>query len=681
MTEGPSRAIALFGTEEPVAPPKMLRAGPLTAELENGNLRYVRYRGVEVLRAIAFLVRDKNWATYGAALDNLKVGQGPDSFTVSYDALCRDAAQALRYCATITGRADGALSFAVEGEAVSDFVTNRAGFIVLHPLDGVAGAPVEVTHTDGAVERTTFPRLISPSQPIFDIRALAHEVVPGVRAVCTMTGDAYEMEDQRNWTDASYKTYFRPLAQPRPYTLRAGEALRQAVTLAFEGAPTAAAAQAEDRVTITLGAPTGRPMPRLGLWVPPAEAARALAVVDALRALGPNLLVGSLDLRDPATTAALAHLQTLAAAVTAPVVLEIVLPNEASPAVELAEAAAAVAAAGLGLEAVVPTPQEYLKSWQPQEQWPECPPLEEICAAAREAFPGVQVGAGMLSYFTELNRKRPPVGHMDFVTHATCPIVHDCDDRAVMATLEALSWVAESVRAMAPGTSYRVGPSMLGMRANPYGAAPMPNPDNRRIAMAINDPRQRGLFGAAWNLGYAAHLASEVERADPVGAGRPVRRSLRTDRLPAAMVRSAGQGVYPVSHVLRGLAAAAGRPRLGTRSSHPGAVQALGWRGPEGPVLWLANLTGQRQTATIAGAPAGDARMTRLDLEGFVAASAGPDELIQTNASGPLILGAYEVARLEWGAGRDRSERVQLKSCSPSPSSQRPTATPRLAWA
>ena len=40
----PSLSVRLFGTEEPVAPPELLKAGPLTAELEAGNLRYIRYR-------------------------------------------------------------------------------------------------------------------------------------------------------------------------------------------------------------------------------------------------------------------------------------------------------------------------------------------------------------------------------------------------------------------------------------------------------------------------------------------------------------------------------------------------------------------------------------------------------------------------------------------------------------
>ena len=65
--------------------------------------------------------------------------------------------------------------------------------------------------------RRSFPELIDPWQPFKDMRAITHEVRPGVSAECRMEGDIFEMEDQRNWSDASYKTYVRPLALPWPY--------------------------------------------------------------------------------------------------------------------------------------------------------------------------------------------------------------------------------------------------------------------------------------------------------------------------------------------------------------------------------------------------------------------------------------------------------------------------------
>ena len=139
----------------------------------------------------------------------------------------KDDKQELRYSAKITGTADGRLDIRRRGEAVTDFVTNRTGFVVLHPIAGVAGAPATVEEVDGKIVETNFPELISPGQPIFNIRAITHEFAPGAKVVCRMEGDIFEMEDQRNWMDASYKTYVRPLAMPWPYTSEGGRALEQ----------------------------------------------------------------------------------------------------------------------------------------------------------------------------------------------------------------------------------------------------------------------------------------------------------------------------------------------------------------------------------------------------------------------------------------------------------------------
>ena len=69
----PARAIALYGTKEEVPAPRLLRAGKLTAELDAGNLRDTRWNGEEVLRAVSFIVRDKDWRTYNPAISDLAV--------------------------------------------------------------------------------------------------------------------------------------------------------------------------------------------------------------------------------------------------------------------------------------------------------------------------------------------------------------------------------------------------------------------------------------------------------------------------------------------------------------------------------------------------------------------------------------------------------------------------------
>ena len=236
MTQ-PTPDICHYGTQETSPPCRQLAAGPITVELDNGAIRHIKYGGIEVLRAISFLCRNVNWGTYSPDITALEVSENNGGFNITYLARCADDDQAFDYRTQITGKSDGTLSFHVDGTPENDFATNRLGFCILHPLVGVAGQPLRVTHTDGNVEQTTFPKTIKASQPVFDIRVLLHEVCPGVSATCTMLGDAYEMEDQRNWTDASYKTYIRPLSKPLPYTISAGESVRQSVTLAFIGRP------------------------------------------------------------------------------------------------------------------------------------------------------------------------------------------------------------------------------------------------------------------------------------------------------------------------------------------------------------------------------------------------------------------------------------------------------------
>src|SRR5687768_8524629 len=251
MASEPSLAVKLFGTEEPVIQPRLLRAGQLTAELDGGNLRHIRVGGVEVMRAISFIVRDKDWGTYNPIITDLKIEETPDRFSVTYNAVAKDSRQEFRYRAVIEGTADR-IAFRGIGEAVTDFLTNRTGFVVLHPIQGVAGEAVEIEHVDGRVVNGRFPALIDPVQPMMDLRALTHEAAPGLRVTCRMEGDTFEMEDQRNWTDASYKTYVRPLALPWPYTLAAGTRVEQAVTLSISGGARSAGAK-EGVVALTIG--------------------------------------------------------------------------------------------------------------------------------------------------------------------------------------------------------------------------------------------------------------------------------------------------------------------------------------------------------------------------------------------------------------------------------------------
>ncbi len=589
------------GTEEPSPESIVLKAGALTADFVAGGLRTIRYQGREVLRAIAYVVRDKDWGTYHPAISDFSCRQGVDDFTVTFRARCAsvEPSQELEYETRITGNANGLITFDVTAEPRTPFLTARCGFAILHPLEGVVGQPAVIEHVDGSREHAAFPDLIAPMQPFKEIRAIEHQVAPGVTARCLMTGDVFEMEDQRNWSDASYKTYVRPLALPWPYVMESGVRNHQSVELLITDSGAGRhqdEAKADVPIEVEIGELDGT-FPQIGVAIHPSEIATILAHPGMLERLQPQLLLFHFDPTAGHGREQLAGFREIAQIAGASQgALELVLPAQRNVKDELREIAAMVSEANLKLSAVLVSPAVDRKSTLPGSQWPACPPLAEIYQAAREAFPGVAIGGGMLTYFTELNRKRPPVEFLDFVSHCTCPIVHAADDLSVMQTLETMPSITRSARAiMGNDKPYWIGPSTIGMRQNPYGSRVMDNPENRRITMTDHDPRQTSLFAAAWMIGYAASTAEAHLQVLTVGAV--------TGPLGLTSVSAAGEVAYhPAFYTAQGLSAIGGRPRYRCRSSQPDTIAAVAGTDRDGNRLaWLANLTGQDQAVSLVG--------------------------------------------------------------------------------
>jgi hypothetical protein len=647
-TQPASRPIILCGTEQPDVVGRILTAGPLSAELDNGNLRYLKVGGVEVLRSLSFLVRDENWGTYIPALEDLKVEQRSDGFWVSYRARCRRGDMELSYDARIEGRADGSLEFIGVATPKTDFLTARTGFVVLHPLQGVVGHAVEIEHTDGTVEKSKFPEQVNPVQPFLLIRSLTHEVLPGLKASVRMEGDAWEMEDHRNWTDASFKTYVRPLALPWPYTLKAGEAVKQSVTLTLSGkAPKPGKSGTAKPVDVSVGSVTRQAMPLIGLGVPAEEIEHAVAQLDLLKLAAPALLICHFDPRQTHGKTQLYGYRVLCEQTGAQCELEIVVESVDRFAQELRGVAALVRESGLQLSAVAVCPVGDLKSVLPGGPRPPAPPLEALYKAAREAFPGVKLGGGMFSFFTELNRKRPPAQLLDFVHNSTCPIVHAADDRSVMETHEALPYQVITARSYIGKTGYRIGPSAIGCRDNPHGKTFTPNPNNERVCLVKMDPRQRGLFAAAWSLGYLASFAptgvESVSLGAPTGPLGIIYR--KTDYAQPWYDGLSAPAVYPAFHVLAGVARAGGSKLVTASSSNQAAVRTLAYKVKGATLLWLANMTASDQVVSLQhrGSAAFASLLDEASFERATTDPRGFQRSMKALAQPKLTLKAYAV--------------------------------------
>ncbi|MDZ7749430.1 MAG: hypothetical protein U5K43_11940 [Halofilum sp. (in: g-proteobacteria)] len=632
----PSRNVALFGAERDPESLRWLEAGNLRFAYHDGGIRYVSLAGHEVLRGAAFIIRDHNWGTYAPEMDEPAVRATSDGLVIELAGRCRHPECDLDLDARIVAVADRELELSVTATMRADFRTNRIGFCVLHPA-ALSGRPVTVEHVEEGVEESTFPGLIQPWQPFLDIRSLTHEVAPGLRATCRMTGETFEMEDQRQWSDASFKTYCRPLARPFPFVVEAGESVRQAVTLTLDGAAPPAAATADDdavEVTLRPGESAGR-LPELGLGAYPQRLDADTSARDLVAALRPAHLVLEVEPDGAGPDEALRRFAGLVDACGSRAVLDVVLADEAGAEQALATTARAAQAAGVGPEAVLVHPVSA-----------------QTLAAARAAFPRARVGGGHNAFFTELNRNRPPEG-IGIGRWTTNPTVHAKDDISVAETVEVLPEIVATARSFCHGAPLWSGPNTMRMRFNPNatekgaGVARLPDGTPETV-----DARQRGLFGSAWVLASTARWAhgglEHLSWFEPFG---PLGVVYRGEDYPQPWYDDVEEArVYPAYQVLRGLLEAGDPELLAVDTGDSERVVALAQRAGEGVVLWLANLTASPQAVRLSGLP-GSASAALLDAERFTSAVTAPDGFWAREArplDGPgLTLDAYAVARID----------------------------------
>src|SRR4051794_27561425 len=290
----PPRVIQ-YGKDEPLPERRQVRAGPLTAILEGGDLRYVKLGAEQIVLRLYAAIRDRNWKTIEPRYLEYHLDQGDDAFFLSFVAENVSDDVDFEWAGTITGTADGIITATMDGHARRDFLKNRIGWCVLHPME-LAGVPATVETPAGPVSGA-FPDLISPHQPFFDMESIAHGTPGGGEVVVRFEGDLFEMEDQRNWTDASYKTYSTPLRLPYPAPIAKGDRVWQRVTIEATGGKATGASPSPPRVP---GDPTRfRPLPPIGLGAAGHGVPLTGEDADLLRALHPAHLHVTLDLIGP----------------------------------------------------------------------------------------------------------------------------------------------------------------------------------------------------------------------------------------------------------------------------------------------------------------------------------------------------------------------------------------------
>lgn len=650
-----ARNVLYYGKDEPLPEQTELRAGPLSLIYEAGDLRYIRLGTQEILRRVYVAVRDRNWNTITPVLSNVQMDIAEDSFRISYDVTNRQDDIDFFWRGEISGDAQGTIKFSMNGEARSTFKRNRLGFCLLHPMR-CAGVTCRIEHVDNTVDESVFPRYIAPQlvidgkirpvSPFEEMRAMTYPVAPGLDAEIRFEGDIFEMEDQRNWTDASYKTYCTPLRLPFPVEVKAGTKISQSITLTLQGdIPDRPAEAAGSELTFSLASSPSRPFPCLGLGV--ASHGHPLSEQELARLKRLNLSHLRVDLRlsEPDYEARLRQAAGEAGSLGIPLEVALFLSNQAQAELQgLVEL----------LNQVKPTVWAWLIFHEAEKSTGE-----RWVKLAREVLAGydpqANIGSGTNVFFTELNRGRPPVASLELVCYSLNPQVHAFDNLSLIETLEAQATTVESARQFIGDLPLAVGPVTLKMRFNPNATGPEPEPGQGELPPQV-DVRQMSLFGAGWTLGSLKYLAgSDVQSLTyyETTGWRGIMETERGSPVPDKFLSLPG-AVFPLYHVLADVGEFAGGEVVPGRASQTLVIDGLVLRKEGKTRVLLANLSPAGQQVTLQGLTE-QVRVRFLDETNVETAMQSPESFrsqagdLQPTSGGTLQvnLRPYAVVRID----------------------------------
>jgi hypothetical protein len=642
-----SANVLLHGSDEPLQELRPLRAGPVSAVLDQADLRYVKHGNLEIVRRVYVAVRDRNWNTIPGTLTDLEVQSREDSFDVRFRVRHDGPGIGFAWEGSIRGTPDGEITYAMDGRGLRDMLYNRIGLCVLHPWRESAGRPFRAQTPGGPVEGT-LPRLIAPQRfegghyvPLFPSASrLEIGLEDGGSATFEFQGDLFETEDQRNWADASLKTYCTPLALGFPHTLKEGEHKAQAVTMSTDR--TLAAATPEPASALEFGDRAPAVMAPVGLVAPSGAATPSARELALLCQLGPAHLRFDLHLADRAWEDELAAALATAGALDAQLEVALFVPSGADEGGELSRVRAALEGAAIARVLVVP---EDARTTTSEETTPAA--LVRL-ASDSLGLTAIPIAGGTDMYFCELNRTQPESDQMDGVFWSVNGTTHASDDVSLAETPEAQGEQVRAARAFAPGKPLFVGPITLRRRFNVNETAP----DEAAAELPDSvDPRQASLIAAAWTLASAKHLSEQGAAALTYFETVGWRGVIQGDAAPPAADRfhaRAGQA-FPLFHVLADLAELRGRALLECRSARPLALAGLAAQDAAGTTALIANLSPDSQVVEIRGLSL-PATVRRLNQETAPSAMSEPERFRSSREpwdGRALTLSPYETVRID----------------------------------
>ncbi len=590
----------------------LLKAGYLSMVYENGNLRYIAAGNHELIRMIYPAVRDREWLKINPVISGEEVDLKSDSFSIKFTALYKTDEINFHAKYKIEGNTDNSLNFSLEGEAINAFEKNRIGFCVLYPIEGCSGKSCLIVHTNNEKEILEFPRLISPRQPFCDIKSMRWKIS---EIDCTLDfyGDVFETEDQRNWTDASYKTYCTPLNRQFPVRLQRGEKIIQKVELKIEGDFDTV----EDENTvieITINPEKISGFPKIGIGSSTRPEPLTEEEILVLKELRFDHYRVDLYLFDPdwklKAELAVDEANRLDYLVEFALFFDDNAVNQSTDFIEWSTDHAEIALIILFDKTEKSTPDLLTDTLAPM---------------FKEAFPGVKIGCGTNANFAQLNRNRPQSLQNDYICYSVHPQEHASDNSTLIENLKAQDYTVESAAFFANGKGVWISPVNIQRRFNANIRSYEQLMPESGFPSQV-DSRIMSLFGACWTTGSLKYLSESgikgVTYFETVGE-RGIIQGDFPSRWPKEFISVRGM-IFPVFFVLQFILKYKSCNVVKSNCSHPLWVDSLILLDGSHYKMIIVNFTAFSQKVFFVGCLA-EGTVQQFNAENYAGAVSNPD--------------------------------------------------------
>ncbi len=455
---------------------------------DNIFFRDIKYKKIQILKMISFLVRDKNWNNYNPNVSKFNLIDNDKYYKFTFDLEYGDFEKL--FTTNTFYFSDENILLKSKGRYLTDFWTNRIGFNLLIPLKYHVGSELKIVKDNNIIKKSNFPDFISPDQPFYKFNKLSYNINDELLMEINFKGIKFEMEDQRNWGDASYKIYSGSLLDPFPYMEKKGSDFYQEINILYTSKKTRSKIIQNNEIEIINDKEFK--MPKIGIKVD------KLNECNEKFNLNFSFVYFIYDTSDN-------NIDFDTTLCNKPVFLVALVDYKNEPKFELSKIDNFIKKNNINLDKILICPKVYLGSFQPSGAWPNVPNLNIYYNLAKEKFSNSEIVSGMVTNFTELNRKRPE-NYFDVVNFSFTPIVHDASDFGVLDTLETIPYILNSINKISKKIPIHVGPITLAMHYNPYGESLVNNINNTPLEMSNKDPRHDTIFGLNWTTSIFIQL-------------------------------------------------------------------------------------------------------------------------------------------------------------------------------